>query len=200
MRQFSWWHYLYTTHVCSLLEFSSVVWNTGYTGDIKLLKSVKWRWTRNTHTLKLRGWHFFLLCIINFITCVSYGLKSFLFVDILEGAALEVSEAGVTFRLQANSAVLYFLQKTDQASNNDGKNDVEAWLEWESSQLQVCWPALISSFFLDFFCGGGQSTFFIFFLCTLPHLFLWISLHLNYFSLLHCATLGNLVFLYLNVK
>ena len=38
---------LYITHVRPLLEFSSVVWNSGYIGDIKLLESVQRRWTRN---------------------------------------------------------------------------------------------------------------------------------------------------------
>ncbi|KAK8399895.1 hypothetical protein O3P69_002944 [Scylla paramamosain] len=65
--------------------------------------------------------------------------------DILEGAALEVSEAGVIFRLQANSAVLYFLPETQQGGSNDGKNNAEVWLEWEASQLQpVLVPYLLS--------------------------------------------------------
>lgn len=38
---------IYTTHVRPVLEFSSVVWNTGYIGDIKLLESVQRRWTKN---------------------------------------------------------------------------------------------------------------------------------------------------------
>lgn len=42
---------MYTTHVHPLLEFSSVVWNTGYIGNSKLLVSAvkvdqKQRWSR----------------------------------------------------------------------------------------------------------------------------------------------------------
>ena len=43
---------LYTAHVRPLLEFSSVVWNTGYIGDIKLLESVQRRWTRSIDGLE----------------------------------------------------------------------------------------------------------------------------------------------------
>ena len=37
---------IYNTHIRPLLEFGSTVWNTGYVGDLKLVKSVQRRWTK----------------------------------------------------------------------------------------------------------------------------------------------------------
>ncbi len=38
---------LLTTHIRPLLEFSSCVWNTGFSGDLRLLESVQRKWTRH---------------------------------------------------------------------------------------------------------------------------------------------------------
>ena len=38
---------LYTTHIRPLLEYASTVWNTGFTGDLRLLESVQRSWTRH---------------------------------------------------------------------------------------------------------------------------------------------------------
>ena len=43
---------LYISHIRPLLEYSSVVWNTGYIGDTKLLESIQRRWTRNIEGLE----------------------------------------------------------------------------------------------------------------------------------------------------
>lgn len=77
----------------------------------------------------------------------SLSLTFTLLVGVLEGAVLEVNEKGVTYRLQANSAVLHLLREAEgqQGSSSDGK-DAEVWLEWEASQLQVC--KLILFFFI----------------------------------------------------
>lgn len=40
---------LYKTHIRPVLEFSSCLWFTGYTGDNKLLESVQKRWTKHIH-------------------------------------------------------------------------------------------------------------------------------------------------------
>ena len=38
--------HLWITHVRPLLEYCSVIWNTGYLGDLRLLESIQRRWTR----------------------------------------------------------------------------------------------------------------------------------------------------------
>ena len=40
---------IFLTHIRPLLDFSSVVWNTGYLGDLYKLESVLRFWTRNIH-------------------------------------------------------------------------------------------------------------------------------------------------------
>ncbi|KAG0721471.1 Methionine--tRNA ligase, cytoplasmic [Chionoecetes opilio] len=65
---------------------------------------------------------------------------------VLDGAVLEASEAGVTYRLQSNSAVLHLLRETEekQESSRGGK-DSGAWLEWDAYHLQpVLAPYLVS--------------------------------------------------------
>ena len=42
---------VYKTHIRPLLEFGSVVWNTGYVGDLKLLESVQRSWTKQVDGL-----------------------------------------------------------------------------------------------------------------------------------------------------
>ncbi|MPC51418.1 hypothetical protein E2C01_045262 [Portunus trituberculatus] len=37
---------LFKSHIRPLLEFSSIVWNTGYLGNQKLLESTQRRWTK----------------------------------------------------------------------------------------------------------------------------------------------------------
>ena len=43
---------LYISYIQPLLEYSSVVWNTGYIGDTKLLESIQRRWTRDIEGLE----------------------------------------------------------------------------------------------------------------------------------------------------
>ena len=38
---------LFKTHIRPLLEFGSTVWNTGYSGDLRLLESTQQRWTKH---------------------------------------------------------------------------------------------------------------------------------------------------------
>ncbi|MPC43746.1 hypothetical protein E2C01_037398 [Portunus trituberculatus] len=37
---------LFNSHIRPSLEFSSIVWNTGYLGDLKFLESPQQRWTK----------------------------------------------------------------------------------------------------------------------------------------------------------
>ena len=37
---------VFVTHIRPILDFGSVVWNTGYVGDIRMLESVQRRWTK----------------------------------------------------------------------------------------------------------------------------------------------------------
>jgi hypothetical protein len=43
---------LFIMHVRPLLDYCSVVWNTGYVGDLRLLESVQRRWTRHVDGLQ----------------------------------------------------------------------------------------------------------------------------------------------------
>ncbi|KAK4312772.1 hypothetical protein Pmani_015786 [Petrolisthes manimaculis] len=57
------------------------------------------------------------------------------------GAVLEVTDQNTSFRLPANSAVLYLLQSPGQIQDPE----VEKWLEWEATELQpVLVPYLVS--------------------------------------------------------
>ena len=42
----SFMYQIFVTHVRPILDFGSVVWNTGYLGDLRMLESVQRRWTR----------------------------------------------------------------------------------------------------------------------------------------------------------
>ena len=37
---------VFITHIRPILDYSSVVWNTGYVGDLRLLEGVQRRWTK----------------------------------------------------------------------------------------------------------------------------------------------------------
>ena len=37
---------LYVSHITPIMDFCSNVWNVGYLGDVRLLKSVQQKWTR----------------------------------------------------------------------------------------------------------------------------------------------------------
>ncbi len=45
-REISFMISLYLTHIRPVIEFSSVVWHTGYEGDLGLLEGVQRRWTK----------------------------------------------------------------------------------------------------------------------------------------------------------
>ena len=48
--------HLWISHVRPLLEYCSVVWNTGFVGDLRLLESVQRRWTRSVSGLEGLGY------------------------------------------------------------------------------------------------------------------------------------------------
>ena len=37
---------VFITHIRPILDYLSVVWNTGYLGDLRLLEGVQWKWTK----------------------------------------------------------------------------------------------------------------------------------------------------------
>lgn len=37
---------VFITHIRPIIDFASVVWNTGYVGDLKMLESLQRRWTK----------------------------------------------------------------------------------------------------------------------------------------------------------
>ena len=39
---------VFVTHIRPIIDFGSVVWNTGYIGDLRMLESVQRRWTKKT--------------------------------------------------------------------------------------------------------------------------------------------------------
>lgn len=42
---------VFTTHIRPIIDFVSVLWNTGYVGDLQLLESVQRRWTKEINGL-----------------------------------------------------------------------------------------------------------------------------------------------------